>query len=133
MNIVINISVFQYNNSFKEMVKKIIKQDNKVYVIADEEDYNFSENKVERIKHAVLEFLECEKIDATDVLVCNAHNKNKILNIMNLGYIIEDDTDVILDINRKFYSKARICCVTKENDVTVYQSNKNILLSLIHI
>lgn len=129
MNIAINISVFQYNDSFKEMVKKIINQDNKVYVIADEEDYNFSENKVERIKAAVLKFLECEKIDVTDVLVCNAHNKNKILNIKNLGYIIEDDTDVILDINRKFYSKARICCITKENDDKVCQSNKNIFIT----
>ncbi len=129
MNIAVNFSVFKNDNYFIEMIKKIIKQDNRVYVVVDEEDYDYSEDKVSKIKSRVLNYLEREGITIADILICNKMNKNKIFNIKNLGYIIEDDSDVLLEENRAYYSQARICCVKEKQEPISYKKNNNVLIS----
>ncbi len=112
MNIAINYNAFSMDTSFKEVVKELTKKGFKIYLMVNENNFEFKEESDEEIKAQILESLSLDKNDVTDIFLYNQSNKNKILNIKNFGYIIENSIDCINDENRRYYSKARIGFIT---------------------
>lgn len=100
MKIAINLSVIVKNPNFINTIIDLMKKGNRVYIFVDyTEKYGNDTKNVKIIRKEVKSWLEKKQIPFTDIICVDAINKTKILNIMNVGYTIDDDKRVFENLS----------------------------------
>lgn len=117
MKVAIDASIILKEPLFISVINILSGYGYKVYIT-----YDSSEEK------KIVELLEEKKCVYEDLKKYDKDNKYKILSIMNLNYIMDEDTNLVFAPNQKLYSNARVCLYNNDNTINknfnVFQTNE---------
>ncbi|MBE6149910.1 MAG: hypothetical protein E7170_04240 [Firmicutes bacterium] len=93
MKIAINLEDIIKDNNFVNISKELLQNGNKIYLLIDREYLHFQTPEI------VKQYIKELNINFTDAILFNKENELELLNLKNIGYLIDSNVNIENEVN----------------------------------